>query len=253
VADGANAPLTAIVNETLAKEAFPGEDPIGHLVLTGMDNSGPMTIVGVVADIRQRGPGDQSTAEVYMPYEQHPLPSTALRILARTTVPPEMVIEAMRLKARQVAPEMPVKFTTMDARLSENVAVPRFRTVLLAIFAAMAVVLTMAGVYGVMSFLVHQRAQEIGLRMALGAGAGHVLTMVLSQAMWMTAAGMVLGLAGAAGTTRFLTSMLFDVRPFDLSTYVLVAGVIVVVTLSACVLPARRASRIDPMLALRQE
>jgi putative ABC transport system permease protein len=252
-ADVPAARRTAIVNETLAKQAFPGEDPVGHTILAGLDSSDPMTIVGVVADIHQRGPGEPAMAEVYMPYAQHPLASTALRILARTSVPPETVIEPMRERTRRVSGEMPVKFTTLDARLSENVAIPRFRTLLVAIFAAVALALTVTGVYGVVSFLVGQRTREIGLRMALGASGARVLNMVLSQALWMGATGMTLGLAGAAGTTRLFRSMLFEVRPFDLSTYVVVAGVILLVTVGACVLPARRASRIDPMLALRQE
>lgn len=252
-ADGPSAPLTAIVNETLARKAFPGEDPLGHSILTGMDILKPMTIVGVVGDIRQRGPGEESMPEVYMPYEQHPLPSTALRILVKTSVPPEIVIEPLRQKAKQILPDMPVKFTTMEARMSENVAVPRFRTLLLAIFAAIAVALTMAGVYGVVSFLVTQRTQEIGLRIALGARAGQVLKSVLSQGAWMASIGLAVGVAGAAGAARFLSSMLFEVKPFDPSTYVAVAALTMLVTLGACFLPAWRASRIDPMTALRQE
>jgi predicted permease len=251
--DGPDAPLTAIINETLAKSAFPSVDPIGHLILTGMDILRPMTIVGIVGDIRQRGPGEEGKAEVYMPYEQHPLPSASMRILARTAGPPENVMGALREKARQLAPDMPVRFTTMDDRISQIVAAPRFRTLLLALFAAIAVVLAMAGVYGVVSFLVSQRTQEIGLRMALGASAGQVVKMVLSQGVLMAAAGLVLGVAGAIAAARFLRSMLFEVTPFDPLTYCVVASLVALVTLGACLLPARRASRIDPMRALRQE
>jgi predicted permease len=251
--DGPDAPLTAIINETLAKSAFPSVDPVGHLILTGMDILRPMTIVGIVGDIRQRGPGEEGKAEVYMPYEQHPLPSASMRILARTAGPPENVMGALREKARQLAPDMPVRFTTMDDRMSEIVAAPRFRTLLLAIFAAIAVVLAMAGVYGVVSFLVNQRTQEIGLRMALGASAGQVVKMVLSQGVLMAAAGLVLGVAGAIAAAQFLSSMLFEVTPFDPLTYCVVASLVALVTLGACLLPARRASRIDPMRALRQE
>jgi putative ABC transport system permease protein len=137
--------------------------------------------------------------------------------------------------------------------MSEIVAAPRFRTLLLALFAAIAVVLAMAGVYGVVSFLVSQRTQEIGLRMALGASAGQVVKMVLSQGVLMAAAGLVLGVAGAIAAARFLRSMLFEVTPFDPLTYCVVASLVALVTLGACLLPARRASRIDPMRALRQE
>jgi predicted permease len=252
-ADGPDAPLTAIVNETLARRTFPGEDPIGHSILTGMDILKPMTIVGVAADIHQRGPGSQALAEVYMPYQQHPRPSTAMRILARTSVPPENIIEPLRQVAKQLEPDMPVKFTTMETRMSENVAAPRFRALLLTIFAAIAVVLAMAGVYGVVSFLVSQRTQEIGLRMALGAGAGQVMKMVLSQGIRLAGIGLVLGVAGAAAATRLLESMLFEVKPFDPLTYGVVAGLVALITVGACVLPARRASRVDPMLALRQD
>jgi predicted permease len=252
--DGPDAPLTAIINETLAKNAFPGIDPIGHLIMTGMDiPPQPMTIVGIVGDIRQRGPGEEGKAEVYMPYEQHPLPSASMRILARTAGPPENVMGALREKARELAPDMPVRFTTMDDRMSQIVAAPRFRTLLLTIFAAVAVVLAMAGVYGVVSFLVTQRTQEIGLRMALGAGAGRVVIMVLSQGVFMAAAGLALGVAGAIATSRFLRSMLFEVKPFDPLTYGVVASLVALVTVGACLLPAWRASRIYPMRALRQE
>jgi predicted permease len=251
-ADAADAPLTAIVNETLVQQSFPGVDPIGHSIMTGFDRSGPMVIVGVVGDIRQRGPGSRPTAEVYMPYLQHALTATALRILARTSVPPESVIEPIRQTARKLSPDMPVRFTTMDTRLAETIAAPRFRTLLLSIFAAIAVVLTIAGAYGVSSYLVNERAQEIGLRMALGASGGDVLRMVLVHALWMGATGLLIGLAGAAGATSILESILFEIRPFDPSTYLLVAGGMLVVTVGACVLPARRASRIDPIAVLRE-
>jgi predicted permease len=252
-ADQPEAPFVAIVNEALARQSFPGRDPIGHTIVCGMDSLKPMTIVGVVGDTRQRGPGQEGMAEVYMPYEQHPGPSTSMRILARTSVPPEAVIDALRQMARRIAPDMPVKFSTMEERISENVATPRYRTLLLAVFAAIAVVLTMAGVYGVMSFLINQRTQEIGLRMALGANAAQVMNMVFSQGVRMALVGLVVGLAGAAAATRLLRSMLFEVKPFDPLTYASVAALVVAVTLASCFLPARRASRIDPMLALRRE
>jgi putative ABC transport system permease protein len=252
-ADGPDAPLTAIINETLARSAFPGQDPVGHQISAGMDRNEPMTIVGVVGDIHQLGPGRESMAEIYMPYEQHPLPSTAMHLLARTSVPPENVMDVLRRKAKEIAPDMPIKFTTMEARTAETVAAPRFRTLLMAIFAGLAVALSIGGTYGVVSFLVNQRTQEIGVRMALGASAAEVLKMVLSQGIRMAAIGLAAGVAGAAGTVRFLDSMLFEVRPFDAATYALVAALIALVTTGACFVPARRASRIDPMLALRHE
>jgi ABC-type antimicrobial peptide transport system permease subunit len=211
----------------------------------------PMTIVGVVGDIRQFGPSREGRAEVYMPYQQHPRPSTALRVLARTSLAPEAVTGALRELARRQAPEMPVQFSSMEQRLADTVAVPRFRTLLLAIFAAVALALSMGGVYGVVSFLVNLRRQEIGLRMALGASAGQVTRMILSQGGRMAVLGLALGGAGSAGAARWLTSMLFGVEPFDPLTYGAVAALVALVTAGACLVPARRAARIDPMTALR--
>jgi putative ABC transport system permease protein len=251
--DSADGPLTAIINETLARRTFANTDPIGHQIMTGFDRSDAMTIVGVVGDTRQRGPGESALPEIFMPYEQHAIASTAMRIIAKTSVRPEALMPALRERARQIAPNMPVKFVTLEDRVAENVAAPRFRTLLVAIFAVIALVLSMAGVYGVVSFLVNQRAREIGLRMALGAGVGKVMNMVLSQGVRMGIAGLVLGVAGAFAATQFLTSLLFEVKPFDPLTYVAVAVLMGFVTIAACLLPAWRAARIDPMLALRQE
>jgi putative ABC transport system permease protein len=252
-ADGPNAPATAIINERLAKIAFPGKDPLGHSIIAGMDSLAPMTIVGVVGDVRQRGPGEAVSPEIFLPYEQHPLPSTALRILVRTSVQPASVMGTLRQRALAIAPDMPVNFTTMDARMAETVAVPRFRTLLLVVFAAIATLLTMAGVYGVLLFLLGQRAQEIGLRMALGANAAQVVGIVVGQATRLAVVGLLFGFAGAAAATRLMGSMLFEVQPFDPSTYAAVAGAIIVVVMGACAVPASRAARMDPAVALRAE
>jgi putative ABC transport system permease protein len=253
--DMLDAPFTVVINEELAKRAFPGQNPLGHTILTGFDSLKPMpmTIVGVVSNIRQRGPAVEPDAEIYMPYEQHPAPSTALRIVARTKIPPENVFETFRITARKVAPQMPVKFTTMETRLSENVAAPRFRSLLVGSFAALAVVLAMAGIYAVVSFLVNQRTNEIGLRVALGAAAGDVQRMVLSEGFRMAAVGLVLGLAGAVAAGRFISTMLFNVKSTDVVTYVAAIAIVTLVTLVASYFPARRAARIDPSVALRQE
>jgi putative ABC transport system permease protein len=218
-----------------------------------MDNFKPMTIVGVVGDIRQSGPAAVAFAEIFMPYQQHPLPSTAMRILVRTSLPAEKITPALRRIANQLAPMMPVKFTTMEERAAKNVSAPRFRTLLLVIFAGIAAVLSMAGIYGVTAFLVSQRTQEIGLRMALGAGAERVAKMILSRGVGMALIGLVVGVAASAGLARFLQSMLFEVQPFDPATYATVGIAVVGITLGACLLPAWRAARIDPMRALRQE
>ena len=159
----------------------------------------------------------------------------------------------MRRKARELAPDVPVKISTEEMNLSENVAAPRFRTLLLGIFAGLAVCLAMAGVYGVMSYVVGQRAGEIGLRMALGAAPGDVLRLVMRHGLVLAAIGLALGLAGAVAATRLLTNMLFEVKPGDPLTYAAVSALLALVALAATYVPARRATRVDPVVALRNE
>ncbi|HYL77853.1 MAG TPA: ABC transporter permease [Bryobacteraceae bacterium] len=247
------APFTAVINEELARKSFPGQDPIGRTILCGMDSPNPMTIVGVVGNVRQWGPATAPWPEIYMPFEQHPYFAVALHLLIRTPAEPTSLSEALRRKIRERSPEVPVKFTTMEASLANNVAAPRFRTLLLGIFAGLAVCLAMAGVYGVMAYVVSQRSSEIGLRMAMGAGSGDVLRLVLGQGLTLAGIGLLVGLAGSVAATRLLNSVLFEVKPTDPLTYVAVATVLAVVALAASYIPARRATRVDPLVALRQE
>jgi putative ABC transport system permease protein len=251
--DTFDAPFSAIINEALARKSFPSQDPIGHVIYCGLDSLKPMTIIGIVGDIRQSGPARSPAPEIYMPYEQHPLPSTDLSVAVRTAGATGPLAESMRTKAQELSSEAPVKFTTLEASLSEDVAAPRFRTLLLGIFAALAVCLAMAGVYGVMAYVVGQRVHEIGLRMALGATPGNVLRMVLREGLLLAAGGIVLGLVAAAAASRLLTSMLFEVKPTDPLTYAAVVALLAFVALSASYVPARRATKVDPMVALRYE
>lgn len=252
-ADTYGAPFTAIINEALARKSFSGQDPIGRIIKCGLDSDKPMKIVGIVGDVRQFGPARVPSPEIYMPYQQHPLPSTHLELVVRTSSNPAALIQQVRLKARQQSPDVPLKFTTLDATLAENIAAPRFRTVLLGIFAGVAVALAMAGIYGVMAYVVGQRWNEIGLRMALGASSSDVLRLVLREAIALAAAGLAIGLAGAFAATRLLGSVLFNVKPSDPATYIGVAALLVIVALGASFGPAHRASRLDPLIALRQE
>ncbi len=251
--DTYDAPFVAIVNEAFVRQSLPGKDPIGHMVYCGLDSMTPMRIVGVVGDVRQNGPADAPAPELMMAYEQHPEPSADLSVLARTSLEPRALTETMRGLAQSLNADVPVKFTTMEASLSEGVATPRFRTLLLGIFAGIAVLLAMAGVYGVMAYIVGQRANEIGLRMALGATPRDVLRMVLGRAVVLAGTGIALGLICAAGATQFLRTFLFGVTASDWPTYIAVAFALGIVALLASYIPARRAMRVDPMIALRYE
>src|SRR6266478_725872 len=251
--DTYDAPFSAVINEKLARDAFPGQDPIGHMIYCGLDSLNPMRIVGVIGDVRQFGPAQTPWAEIYMPYEQHPQPAADMNVVVRTAIEPEALTETLRSKAHELSADVPVKFTTMEASLSENVAAPRFRTLLLGIFAGLAVCLAMAGVYGVMSYVVGQRSNELGLRMALGASPGDVLRLVLRQALILAGTGIVIGLVGALVVTRLLGSMLFGVKATDPATYAGVVALLGIVALGASYIPARRAARVDPIVALRYE
>jgi hypothetical protein len=243
--DTYDAPFTVIINEALARKAFGNENPLGRVLFCGFDSPDkPMTVVGVVGDIRQAGPARPPEPEIYMPYEQHPRASTGLNVLVRTALAPRAISQVLQRKVHDRSPDVPVRFTTLEAALSENVASPRFRTLLLGIFAGLAVLLAMAGVYGVMAYVVGERTSELALRMALGASSGDVLRLVLKQGMSLVGIGLGIGLAGAVVATRLLTSMLFEVKPGDPMTYLGVAVLLAGVALAACALPARRACKI---------
>jgi predicted permease len=245
--------FTAIVNEALVKESFGGRDPMGQLIFCGLDSVNPMKIVGVVGNVREFGPSQEPWPEIYMPYPQHPSRSTGMSLLVRTPADPLGIAEAVRRKVRERSSEVPVKITPLSASFDQSVAAPRFRTLLLGVFAGLAVCLAMAGVYGVMAYIVNQRSNEIGLRMALGAQSSDVLKLVFRQALILTVIGLALGLAGAFAASRILTNLLFEVKPNDPLTYVTVSAILALVALAACYIPARRAAKVDPLVALRQE
>jgi len=251
--DTYDAPFTAVINEALARKSFPGQDPLGRMIYCGLDSEKLMKIVGVAGDVRQYGPAVEPWPEIVMPYEQHPQTATALDIVVRAPVPGSALWGPIQRKVRERSPEVPMKFTSMEDLLSENTAAPRFRTLLLALFAGIAVCLAMAGVYGVVAYTVGQRASEIGLRMALGARTGDVLRLILRQGMALTGIGLAVGLIAAVAATRLVTSMLFEVKASDPATYIGVGALLGVVSLAASYIPARRAARVDPISALRRD
>jgi predicted permease len=250
--DTFDAPFTAIINDSLARKSFPNEDPIGRTIFSGFDGLAPMKIVGVVGDIRQSGPGREPRPEIFMPYLQHPRASAALNLVVRSAAG-DRLPELMRIMVRRRRPDVPVKFTTMETLLAESLAAARFRTILLTTFAALAVSLAVAGVFGLMATVVSERAAEIGIRMAVGASSRQVAWIVLQEALWLSSVGLVIGVACAYGASRVLTSLLFEVKPTDPATYLTVALLLTTVAIAASYLPMRRAMRVDPMIALRQE
>ncbi len=244
-----------IVSERVAREIFPGEDPIGHQIQCGLDEitMKPMTIVGVVGDVRQDSPGSRPEPTLYMPIEQHPYYANELQVIVRATVAPGAIASAMRRTAHDVNPAMAVKITTLDDMIADSIAAPRFRTFLGGAFAALALLLAMSGVYGVMNYIVTQRTGELGLRMALGASGRDVMGLVLARAGTLAAAGLAVGAGLSLAVSRFVASMLFGVQSTDPSTYMAVLLAVGAIALLAAAAPAWRAARIDPMTALRQE
>jgi len=247
-------PFVAIVSASLAKETFGGEDPIGHRVMCGLDEPDKwMTIVGVVGDVRQASPASRLGPELYMPLRQHPFAANEVQVVIRSGVPPESLIGTVRDVVRSTRPDVAMKFTTLGQSVSDSIAAPRFRTTLVSAFAGMALLLAIAGVYAVMSYVTAQRTAEFGLRMALGAAFGDVVRLVLGRAARLAAVGIVIGTALAVASSRIIGSLLFGVTPTDASTYFAVLLAAMPFVVIAAAVPALRAARVDPMIALRAE
>ena len=243
-----------IVNDTLARRYFGNEDALGKRI-TLEDNPKEedwVTIVGVVGDTKPRELRSEPVAELYMPYDQQPERGMSLMIRYRDSG--SGVAAAVRNEVLALDKDQPVyNIRTLDSVLSESVAAPRFRTLLLGIFAGVALILAGVGIYGVISYAVTQRTQEIGIRMALGARATDVLKLVVKGGMMLVLVGVAIGLAGALALTRLLTTLLFGVTPTDAATFATVSVGLTVIALFACFIPARRATKVDPLVALRYE
>jgi len=250
--DRDGAPQVAIVSRSLARIHFHDIDPIGQRLFVQWGRETPYQIIGVVGDVKHDGLDQDSMPTVYFPEAQEP--ESAATLVIRTGSDPmklapvvEQVIHAYD-KDQAVAGIQP-----LDAFLSKSVARPRFQSVLLASFAILALLLAVIGIFGVMSYSVAQRRHEIGIRVALGAGRGQVLRMVVGQGLTLAAIGIVAGLAGAFALTHYLRSLLFEISPTDPVTFIAVALLLLLVALTASYFPARRATRVDPMQALRYE
>jgi predicted permease len=256
--DNASNADAAILSASLARRLWPNDDPIGRQV--NVEEFGkPRQVVGVVGDVYQLGVGVQPDGghsdvkfEIYVPYEQWPPHLLCLAI--RTAADPLSIAKAVESEIWAVDKEQAVSFVeTMDQLASETVALQRASMILLAVFAGLAVVLASIGIYGVISYSASRRTHEIGIRMALGATASDILRLIVGEGLALTVLGVAIGVTGALGLTRFLTSLLYGVRSRDPLTFITVPVVLICVALAACYIPARRAMRVDPMVALRYE
>ena len=253
--DGADAPKTVVVNQTMARTYWPGMDPVGRRFKRGVaDTNSPWwTVVGVVADMRQGGMDVPVRPEAYFPFEQADFFSPR-SLAVRATGDPLRLINEVRRQVLQVDADQPVaNVQTMDDLVDSSIAQPRMNMLLLGGFAGIALLLAALGIYAVLSYAVTQRTREIGVRMALGARFGDVLSMVLASGARLFAAGAAIGLVAAVCLSRLMSHLLFEVSPGDIVSYASVVIVFGVITLLACYIPARRAAKVDPMVALRYE
>jgi predicted permease len=248
--DSPERPLVAIVNETLARAAFPGESPIGQRIRTS--NRRPwMEIVGVVGDTRWQDPTHAPPPVVFVPSTQDW--GNSLSILARTSLDESSIAGTLRTLLHGADPTVPVRFETMEELFSGTLAYPRFRTRLIGAFAGVAALLAAVGIFSVLAYLVGQRTREIAIRRAVGAQASDVIRLIVGQALRLVAAGLILGLAGALTVARFIDGLLFEISPWDVSTYVGAIAVLGVSALLATLIPAIRAATIAPLIALQSE
>ena len=253
--DGPKTASVAIVNQEFVHRFFPhGENPIGQriLVAVGTPDQMPASIVGVCAGIRRAGPDGKPLPQIFLPFVQSP--STNITVLLRTASDPRPVVSALRSTVLAIDKELPLSdVATMDDLLAGETAGQRFETAAVGLFAALALMLAGVGIYGVISYAVTQRTHEIGVRMALGAQRSDVLRAVIGEGALLAGIGIVAGLTGALALTRFLRSLLFQIKPTDPVTFAAAAVALLAVALAACYIPAHRAMQVDPMTALRHE
>jgi putative ABC transport system permease protein len=250
---GAGAPKVVLINETAARRFWPSEDPIGKPIAVGTGGFDDRAeVIGIVGDVRYGQMDEPPAADVYINYLQSP--QRSLMLFVKTAGNPTALTDAVRREVYSLNRSLPVfDVLSMRERIRDASSKARFTAMLLLIFASIALILAAVGIYGVMSYAVTQRTREIGIRIALGARPSEVRSLVLRRAVVLTLAGLVLGLTGAIAATRVLSTLLFEVKPTDPETYVLVAAVLGLVSLVASYIPAVRATRVDPLTALRAE
>jgi putative ABC transport system permease protein len=249
--DDENAPEVAVVNETLVKRHFRGEDPIGKRLVWGQQTA---TIVGVVADMKRYGLDADARPEIYLHCFQRSAVLSHMKLVVRTFGAPLDLAPAARSTVLAIDPDQPIyNVMTMEQRLSDSIAARRFQSLSFGIFAAVALIIAAVGVYGVFSYVVSQRSREIGIRMALGAEPLDILKMILRQGTVVILTGALAGLTASFALTRVMKSLLFGVSATDPATFAAIALLLATVALGACYLPARRATKVDPMIALKCE
>jgi predicted permease len=256
--DRAGAPLVILINETMAKRFFAGQDPVGRKILVRGGSRGQSAtaalseIVGVVGDLRHEGLDQEPRPEYFRPYDQWLTGSIIFTV--RTSREPATLIPTLKARLWEVNATQPIyQVSTLDNLITDSLKARRFSLLLLASLAGLALVLALVGIYGVMSLATRQRTHEIGVRMALGAKGGDVLRLVMAHGLKLALVGVGVGLAGAFAMTRLLRTLLYQVSATDPLTFIQVALLLVIAATLACYIPARRATRVDPMIALRYE
>jgi predicted permease len=253
--DRIGGPRTVVINRAMAESSWPGRSPIGARIRCGWYDGTMewMTIVGVVADSHHRSLDEPIFPELYVPALQHPALTRVMKLVMRTEADPTLMAGTVQRALREVGPEIPMQVTTAEVMVAETLSAPRFRTLLLGLFAVTALLLALVGVAGVMGYMVSERRVEIGVRLAIGARAETILKQFVLRALRLTLMGLLLGLAGALAAARLLEGLLFGVTPSDPVILAVVSGLLVLCALAAAAWPALSAARTSPMVALRSE